>query len=409
MSAPSDASTPRTVELDHQERERLAVGNLLPEKRILQVPAVPRVEGTPLALPLYRFPGEGPPVLLIHGASAWSASFTAPPGASLVQRLRAANPDVDVWMLDWRGGRNVVFRQASKQPARAFTWDAAATIDIPTALQTIQQVRGDEVRPAVLGHCVGGGILAMAIGAMDPTTPHFPSRVVLSTLGLFHVQPWDGLLRASDFILERVAAEHPDTAFIHPHADRHRWPDPLREAARQWPAKLLPPTGPDHDIFRNLAFMFGRIAIWDRLHPAMRSDAAMLQQFGAMHMTAYLQAGQMVRRGFAAPMDSPERVAPGRRSRLDERYVHDAREHWRPSALESVTLITGDENDLWHRDAIDRMGEWLAQIRGPEGFDKHVLPGWAHQDLLWGCPDEGDDDPIRHYVRGVLGPEADPL
>ena len=240
----------------------------------------------------------------------------------------------------------------------------------------------------------------MAISAMDPEAPYFPSRVVLSTLGLFHVQPWDGLLRASDFILERVTAQDPSVTFIHPNVEAHPWPQQLAEAWELWPKAMLPEKT---EVFRRLAFMFGRIAIWDRLHASMQTDEMMLGQFGAMHMTAYLQAGQMVRRGFADPLNAPERLGRGRKSRLREVYLRE-RLHWSAPRLESVTLITGDENDLWHRDAIDRMGEWLTQIRGPGGVHKHVLRGWAHQDLLWGKPDhERDERPLAHYVRGLLG------
>lgn len=398
MSVPSKTPDPWAEPLKAEELRLLAVGSVRPEKRFLRVASTGGER--PLELRLYRFPGEGPPVLLVHGASAWSASFTAPPGHSLVEALRKHRPDVDIYLLDWRGGRNVVMDHREPSLAPAFTWDAAATVDIPAALREIQRVRGNDDRPAVLGHCVGGGILSMAISAMSPAEPYFPSRVVLSTLGLFHVQPWDGLLRASDFILERVTAEDPAATFIHPKVATYPWPQQLAEAWELWPKAMLPD---ENETFRRLAFMFGRIAIWDRLYPAMKTDRMMLDQFGAMHMTAYLQAGQMVRRGFADPLNAPERLGRGRTSRLEELYLKP-RHHWRAPRLRAVTLITGDENDLWHRDAIDRMGEWLTQIRGPGGVDKHVLRGWAHQDLLWGEPDSDHDArPLTHYVRGLLG------
>ena len=65
---------------------------------------------------------------------------------------------------------------------------------------------------------------------------------------------------------------------------------------------------------------------------------------------------------------------------LDE----DARDAFR--SLRKVTLITGALNRLWHRDSIDLMYEWL--VRGSAAYrgrvHKHVLPGYGHQDLLWG-------------------------
>ena len=49
--------------------------------------------------------------------------------------------------------------------------------------------------------------------------------------------------------------------------------------------------------------------------------------------------------------------------------------------LESITLITGAKNQLWHRDSIDRMNEWLRRSRRSE---KVIVPDYGHQDLLWG-------------------------
>jgi hypothetical protein len=52
-----------------------------------------------------------------------------------------------------------------------------------------------------------------------------------------------------------------------------------------------------------------------------------------------------------------------------------------------VTLITGNENQVWHRDSIDRMYEWLRRelpLSHRPHVRKHVLPLYGHQDLLWG-------------------------
>ena len=368
-----------------------------PDKYHLAVHDTPGDE--PLNLNLFRFKGEGPPVMLMHGASAWSGSFVVPRGRSMVERLGAHPSKPDVWLLDWRGGRNVVANYYDPKWLDRFTWDAVAQTDVPAGLRAIQSLRGDSRKIAVLGHCVGGGTLAMAVSAMQATDLDRLDRIVLSTLGLFHVQPWDGLLRASDFVLERLRAQAPGTTFVHPDQFEHPWQGPLEEAFDMWPKALLPPVGVTGDMFQRLAFMFGRICIWDRLDRSLQTNKAMQDQFGAMHLTAFIQAGQFVRRGFAAPYDSPERFARGQNAPLDERYLRP--EPW--TNLAGITLVTGQENDLWHRDAIDRMGEWLAQVRGPAGFTKHALQSWGHQDLLWGRPRAGDVDPIDLYLTGLLG------
>ena len=50
-----------------------------------------------------------------------------------------------------------------------------------------------------------------------------------------------------------------------------------------------------------------------------------------------------------------------------------------------VTMITGRENQVWHRDSMDRMNEWLLNevpsLR--DKFCKRVFESFGHQDLLW--------------------------
>ncbi|HEY3496206.1 MAG TPA: hypothetical protein VGK73_16015, partial [Polyangiaceae bacterium] len=63
-----------------------------------------------------------------------------------------------------------------------------------------------------------------------------------------------------------------------------------------------------------------------------------------------------------------------------------------------ITLVTGAENRLWHRDSVDLMYEWLRNEAAPSKLGgtavKHVLPGYAHQDLLWGARAERDVYPL---------------
>jgi hypothetical protein len=100
------------------------------------------------------------------------------------------------------------------------------------------------------------------------------------------------------------------------------------------------------------------------------------RQFGAIPLRMYLQGAKNVRRRWAAPFlsNGPDTAWIG----------PDAWERFR--SLPEITLITGARNQLWHRDSIDRMFEWLG--RGPRRprsrIDKAVLSDYGHQDLLWG-------------------------
>lgn len=109
----------------------------------------------------------------------------------------------------------------------------------------------------------------------------------------------------------------------------------------------------------------------------LRGGPSLLEeQFGAIPLHLYLHCARNLRHGQATiarpgPSDRPV-VSDEARSRFH--------------SLESVTLITGALNRLWHRDSIDRMYEWL--MRGSTRYRlrvrKHVLEDYAHQDLLWG-------------------------
>jgi hypothetical protein len=119
----------------------------------------------------------------------------------------------------------------------------------------------------------------------------------------------------------------------------------------------------------------------------------------------YQHAAQNALRGFAAPFGEEGRLHPATSNeeipdKLASRYIH----------LEAfkdleITLITGADNPLWHRDSIDRMAEWLARRGRPA--TKHVLDGYGHQDLWWGERSEKDVFPL--VLEGVRRQRAAPV
>ena len=54
--------------------------------------------------------------------------------------------------------------------------------------------------------------------------------------------------------------------------------------------------------------------------------------------------------------------------------------------LSAITLITGAHNQLWRRDSVHRMYEWLTSDsnQARASVQRRVLREYAHQDLLWG-------------------------
>lgn len=330
---------------------------------------------------------DRPAVLLVHGASAGSDTFRIGEQQTLIDYLLGYG--LDVWTLDWRASlRRVrdVYCQALGEStlARTFTIDAAAEHDVPAAIAAMrrppQNVRG---KIAVLGHCMGGAIVAQGIarGVIRSTDV---DTVVLTGLGLFYRAAIDNVLKAEDQVLEDLLGEgqhllHPtkqwDRYLCTRDADEGPWPPPLEDPYGVWLDTPLP-----HDctiaICHRLSYMFGMPFIPDRI-PLIHAEY-LPTQFGYIPLEFLIHCCQNLRRGYAAPFVA-NRVGP---LPADTRYL-------KRGAFQDrrITLITGDLNSLWHRDSIDTMYEWLRRGRRDEqplSLHKHVVPEFGHQDLYWG-------------------------
>jgi len=363
------------------------------------------IRSGPLSLPLRRYgdPKAGRSVLLLHGANTGSDMFLLP-GGGIVKYL--ADRRFDVWTLDWRGSpemmrqlQDVGFIEGSAARERAhYTFDAVATEDISKALEAIRQEVGPRVDLGVFGFCAGAGALAMAVGR-GVLEPFRIERLVFVTLGLFYETPWDGWLKAEDFLLERVVARDPSCRSVDPKAPR--FPEPLETAFQHWPsAWLLRPANAIEALFRRLTFMYGEP--YCRARVPAEVERHLPEVIGPLHLGLYQHAGQLVRRGFAARFGAADVVdrarGPGRagiagESDLDPTFFRGKR----------VTSITGAENRLWHRDSIDLMHEWLLGHVWRGGAErrprKHVFRDYGHLDLFWA--NEAARDVYPAFVGGL--------
>jgi len=334
-------------------------------------------------------PRAGKPVLLIHGASAAGDTFLVPAGASVVDFL--VEKGFDVWILDWRTS----FHVTAAEPALANqSADHAAAVDLPAALEAIRTTRHAEktaYRPtSVIAHCMGAACLSMGIGAgLVTRAGHEVDRVLLSSIGLFYEVSWDGWAKVQDRVLERVFAQNPGLQTVSPLVSKAApWPAALEEVFALWPAAWGPPW--EEDFFQRLAFLFGQPFLVSNLHPDVTREV-IRGQFGAIPFSFYRHTAQQVLRGFAGKLDAeaalPIATPNGEISTvLSQTYLNPAR-----FAPFDLTLLTGAGNPLWHRDSVDRMGEWLRR-QPTQSVTKHVLDGYGHQDLWWG----------RHSARDVF-------
>ena len=373
-------------------------------------------------------------VLLIHGGNTSSETFLVPHGGLAVY-LREHG--WDVWLLDNRASPRVLDATvlqggfvggSAALERRCFTFDRIAEEDIVAAVAEMRRRLGADATVCIVGHCVGGVTTAMAIsrGRLERAKIH---AFVLTTMGLFVEAPWDGWVKAEDYVIERVFSSDPDCRGIDPVQLRPRGLRPPRPPVRPWPAAFaseyesfpsawLPAksTVPEEDMLRRITFMFGSPYDMSRLDPSLRNDI-LCRLFGTMHLGFYLHAGQCVRRGYAARIDVSDVVERPRLSRAPRAHGAQRPAPKGPKPPEPphgdlvptyfrdkrITLVTGAQNRLWHRESIDLMYEWLLGTGDKSRlarFEKRVFPAFAHQDLYW-RRESGDGDVYGAIAEGL--------
>ena len=384
------------------------------------------IDGLPLRLERYAPHGKARrSVLLLHGGNTNSRMYHEPNGGLLKFLVGSG---CDVWTLDWRASASVlkkVMRRplslAQEVAERAlYTLDRVAEHDIPQALRCMRdegQVKGEI---AVMGFCLGGGSLSMAV-ARGYLEPFNVDNIVLVTMGLFYEVPWNGWVKAEDFIIERMLPEAADpkrsktTDYrgVNP-ATPGAWPKALAHAYKCWPEAWMP-TGkePMDELFRRLTFMYGEPYARSRLLPAFERGLDK-DFFGPIHVGLYLHASQLVRRGYAARFDALDVID---RTRIQQGSKPVAGHDLDPTYFRNkrVTAIAGAEDRLWHRDSMDLMYEWLRneavdttqpnQRLERERHRKHVVPHYGHLDLFWGETSEKDVYPLFRdaLIQPALG------
>lgn len=368
----------------------------------------------------FRSPAAKHSVLLVHGASAGSRTFMIPNGG-LIEYL--VSLECDVWTLDWRSSNlftqynpEEVRRAAIRALAdagnpgsywRLFNLDTAAECDLAKSLQAIgewtRQEQSTQQPPAiaVMAHCVGAAVVTQALATGLLTQPSASYRlrsVVLSTLGLFYRVGLEGWLKGNEFLLEELATtretfadpEHPViTPVLEPGA---QWPQALENAFQAWRQTPFAPNGwggkRTSEFVERIAFMYGMPYHTKRL--AGMSVEALKLQFGDMPLGVYMHCVRNLRIGYAAAFEATERHYVSAQHLLRDGVP-----------VVPITLLTGAENQVWHRDSIDRTYEWLVNQTAPHArrlLEKRVFTGYAHQDLLW-C----DESPHTIYPKIATG------
>jgi hypothetical protein len=340
-------------------------------------------------------------VLLVHGASAGSRTFDQPNGG--LRHYLSENGWL-VYSVDWRSSMLTVRELLQRAPERDhYTLDTAA-LDLKRAVEWVAWHAGiAEEELAVVGHCVGGALVAQAIARgehsasgrfVPPTGPFKPRRVVLTTLALFWRVGVEGWFKGTDLVIDDVQSDSQTELAMS--AGELKWEAPIEERFKLWLDSGLH-HGCGIQFCERICFMYGMPFRLDDV-AYIHEQAQLSEQFGAMPLSIYVHCLQNLRRGWLAPFNS----ASASSVLVDEA----ARQRF---ANRRITLITGNENQVWHRDCMDRMFEWLGNgkaLNPGQNPDqplivKHVLPEYGHQDLYWSTQSAKESGVYRLILDGL--------
>jgi hypothetical protein len=317
------------------------------------------------------------PVLLIHAATLARDMFFVRDGGfakALLKVQRDGRPRFDVLTLDWRSSKRLFGDFGEKAKGRAtpsdyrldqVVGDVKSGIDLTRARHAGQRVH-------VVAHCIGAAATAHALAA-GAVEPRALGNVVLATIGLFYRVGLEGVLKTAENIMESFESQ--GIAALSPYvgepdaAPSQDWPPAFKDMYAMWLETIFP-HGCGIELCNRLFFMYGGDYRSNDMEDIHRSPARLREQFGAMPVGLYRHVIENCRRGWAAAWekdDPPYMLNPEPFRRLP------------------LTLITGSENQVWHRDSIDRMHEWLHRELGKDAqtIRKRVFEDYGHVDLWW--------------------------
>jgi len=148
---------------------------------------IPTDDGGAIELRRLPDPGDGAPVLLVHGVAANHRNVDFHPDNSLARHLSAEGRDV--WLLTLRSGR----RGRSRAQTRRVSFDAMVRHDLPLGIQAVLDRTGASALDYV-GFSMGGMLLYAALGRSVPAN-QVRKAVIIGSPGRIQSPIWPGLVR----------------------------------------------------------------------------------------------------------------------------------------------------------------------------------------------------------------------
>ncbi len=266
----------------------------------------------------------------------------------------------DVWLLDYRASPDL------PSSFTQFTVDDIAMRDWPAAIAHVRSETGaDTVQ--VMGHCVGGLSLCMALGGgMEGVR-----SATFSSLAGHPIATIGNQLRAN----ARLATLFRKVGIGGLNTDYR--PGSLPDRAIDAVMRVLPfKHVHDSAVGRRIYFIYGDVFDHDRIDEATMAESVP-SFFGNGNITFFEHISRMIRKSKAVD-------AQGR-----DAYLSNTNRFRIP-----ISFITGEHNRMFVPRGLQMTHDLLRAANGPELYTRHVIQDYAHLDLWIGRDAERDVFPV---------------
>jgi cholesterol oxidase len=313
------------------------------------VHAVQTDDGVELQLLRFRG-GDRGPVVLVHGMGACSRLFTTDTiDTNLTEYLWEEG--FDVWLLDWRGSILI--------PASSGTFDAdeCARYDYPAATRRIMELTGADGLHWI-AHCVGSITFFMSLlGGLE----HVKSVVALQ-VAAHPVPPLSTKIKCGLHVpavlralgMEALSAETYGEDF----ADRA-----FNEALRLTPL----PKGERCSSAVCLRCTFLYSLCWRHENLNTETHDAIHEMMGVANLEMMQHLAACASHGRLVDVHGDDTYLP----HLDRLSM-------------PITLIQGEDNQVWTLKATETTYDALVDRFGPDNYRRHVIPDYGHLDTVFG-------------------------
>jgi choline dehydrogenase-like flavoprotein len=327
---------------DGEPRQRRPLKMSVPEVHFFRTD-----DGVELKLTRYQGGGKGP-VILAPGFGTSTLAFTIDTvETNLPEALFAAG--YDVWLFDYRASPALPSAQTQ------FSLDDVATRDYPAAVAKVREVSGaSDVQ--VMAHCVGSATFLMAMMAGLKGV----RSAVASALTFYPVSTMANRIRAGLDL--GTAAAKAGLQTVTTDFDSQKKLDVIIDSV----LKLVPSKEQCQSaVCRRILGIYGDVYKHANLNEA--THRAIHEMFGVANMTTFNHLSLMVRKEQIVDKAGGDTYLP----HIDRLAI-------------PVTLVTGEENNLFLPEGTARTLQTLSKVNDATLYQRILFPNYAHMDLYIG-------------------------